>query len=63
MSEGSGLALPDQTKALVIMAPYVVLLVIGTTLAILRIYVRAEIVKAVWIDDYTIVFALVCSGC
>lgn len=63
MSEGPGLAWPDQTKALVIIAPYVSLLTIGMALVMLRIYVRARIVRAVWIDDYTIVFALLSDGC
>jgi len=37
MSEGPGLAWPDQTKALVIIAPYVSLLTIGMALVMLRI--------------------------
>ena len=63
MSEGPGLAWPDQTKALVIIALYVSLLTIGMALVMLRIYVRARIVRAVWIGDYTIVFALLSDGC
>lgn len=63
MFEGPGLALPDQTKASAVIAPYKVLLTIGSALVILRIYIRAKTVRAVWIEDYTIVFVLVSDSC
>ena len=59
MPDGLGPRPPDQSQTVTIVAPYVILLTLGTGLVISRIYVRARMVRAVWIDDYTIVFALV----
>lgn len=50
-----------RTSALGLIYLQTVLIAIATALVVLRLYVRSKIIRNVGLDDFFIVFALVCN--